>query len=211
MLAPPSPPGTFPADTGAPPPDWAACYPGNGKLTPASYAKCNATQTAIIQGVRDAPAAAAAPALDHGTPHGACVDACPNQHCQAQGGPWCTSTTSPWRRQRRAGILTAPWRSTWTCAFPEIRRAGTVSSERASPFATTARTVVSANLTYHRSQSCQLSAVSCQLSVQMMPILHFTKEKQNKAKMRRRCPSRRALPAAVAPCRNPAALARCGS
>jgi hypothetical protein len=126
-------PFQFPADTGAPPPDWAACYPGNGKLTPASYAKCNATQMAIIQGVRDAPAAAAAPALDHGTPHGACVDACPNQHCQAQGGPWCTSTTSPWRRQRRAGILTAPWRSTWTCAFPEIRRAGTVSSEGAKP------------------------------------------------------------------------------
>ena len=162
MLAPPSPPGTFPADTGAPPPDWAACY-----------AKCNGTQTAIIQGVRDAPTAAAAPALDHGNPHGACVDACPNQHCQAQGGPWCTSTTSPWRRQRRAGILTAPWISTWTCAFPEIRRAGTVSSEGAKPICNNCANS-GLGLSYV-SQSCQLSlSLSCQLSVQMMHDAYFT-------------------------------------
>lgn len=33
--------GSFPSDSGTPPPDWQACYPGNGKLSPQSFAHCN--------------------------------------------------------------------------------------------------------------------------------------------------------------------------
>ena len=29
--------GSFPPDSGTPPPDWQQCYPGNGALTPTSY------------------------------------------------------------------------------------------------------------------------------------------------------------------------------
>ena len=75
--------------------------------------------------------------------------------------------------ERRAGILTAPWISTWTCAFPEIRRAGTVSSEGAKPICNNCANS-GLGLSYV-SQSCQLSlSLSCQLSVQMMHDAYFT-------------------------------------
>jgi hypothetical protein len=47
MLAPTFPSGSFPPDTGTPPSDWAACYPGNGKLTPESFAKCNVSESLL--------------------------------------------------------------------------------------------------------------------------------------------------------------------
>ena len=52
MLSPQYPAGTFPPDTGTPPPDWIKCYPSNGALSPTSYKLCNATQKTLIQGFR---------------------------------------------------------------------------------------------------------------------------------------------------------------
>ena len=86
MLAPPYPAGQFPPDTGTPPVDWQQCWPKNGALSPTSYARCNATQTALVQGFRKAFIAAAAPAIDAKSPHGIFADSCPNQHCQTSTG-----------------------------------------------------------------------------------------------------------------------------
>jgi len=79
-------PGVFPVDGGPVPPEWADCWPATGKLTPTTYAKCNATQKTIIQHFREQFMAAAAPAIDPSTPHGIFADSCPNQHCQTSTG-----------------------------------------------------------------------------------------------------------------------------
>jgi hypothetical protein len=83
-------------DTTAPPPDWAECWPRTGGLTVSSFAKCNATQKAIIANQRvaflDATAAVwnvsgsgagGAGDSDSGNGNGAFLDSCPSQHCQS--------------------------------------------------------------------------------------------------------------------------------
>lgn len=83
-------------DTGVPPPDWLACFPHNGGLTPQTYAHCNATQRAIIQGYRTAFLAAMQPLIDPARPqHGVFFDSCPNQHCQTSTGGWGHSKQTP--------------------------------------------------------------------------------------------------------------------
>merc|ERR1711924_129736 len=88
MLAPTSPPGSFPPDTSTPPPDWAECWPGNGKLTRESYSKCNATQRTLVDGFRTQFLEAVAGALDPAKPHGAFLDSCPNRHYQTDNDAW---------------------------------------------------------------------------------------------------------------------------
>ena len=74
------------ADTGDVPADWSKCWPQNGKLSPTSFKQCNATQVKIINGYREQFIAAVDNAVKESTPHGAFLDACPNQHCQTSSG-----------------------------------------------------------------------------------------------------------------------------
>lgn len=78
---------SFPPDTTAPPSDWAACWPGTGGLTAASFRQCNSTQKEIIAAHLKTFEAALAPVMDPASPHGGWLSACPSMHCQTGFAP----------------------------------------------------------------------------------------------------------------------------
>lgn len=128
MLTPPYPPSTFPPDTGIPPDDWLDCYPANGRLTPESYNKCNATQASIIQGFRSEFIKAISVAIRADTPHGAFVDSCPNQHCQTStgwtlvhvhGATMAQAAAAWYFNQASTKIVDAPFPSNPTCGYKQ--------------------------------------------------------------------------------------------
>lgn len=91
-------------DTGDVPADWKKCWPSNGALSPTSFKECNATQIKIIDGYRDQFIAAVDNALNPVTPHGAFLDACPNEHCQ---------TSTGWRQVSIEGQMMADAAASW--------------------------------------------------------------------------------------------------
>lgn len=82
MLAPPTS-QSFPPDTTAAAPAWAACWPTTSGLSAATYARCNETQKLIIQNHADTFKEAMSPVTDPATPHGGWLSSCPSMHCQS--------------------------------------------------------------------------------------------------------------------------------
>merc|ERR1711935_170099 len=97
-------------------------------MGPESYKKCNATQVDIIQNFRNKFIAAAAPAIDPSSKHGAFVDSCPNQHCQTSTG-WNTvhvqgvemgAAAARWYfNNTSTKIVDAPFPGNPTCGYRE--------------------------------------------------------------------------------------------
>ena len=90
MLPPPTN-QSFPPDVTAAAADWAECWPSISGLTAATFAKCNATQKAIIAGHLSDFKKAVAPIVDAPwSAHGAWLSACPTMHCQSGFDPTVT-------------------------------------------------------------------------------------------------------------------------